>query len=154
ESTASSVVRPLLYVAAGVGGALVLAALLALAVVALKRARRRRRRHAPTAAARVVGAWDEAVDRLVELHFPLAPTMTALDIARASRAAYGTAATLPLSFLAAEVSRAIYAAGDPPPESAEHAWQRADEFEQNLASALTRRQRWRARLSLRTLRRS
>src|SRR5690606_15918926 len=85
ESTASSVVRPLLYVAAGVGGALVLAALLALAVVALKRARRRRRRHAPTAAARVVGAWDEAVDRLVELHFPLAPTMTALDIARASR---------------------------------------------------------------------
>jgi hypothetical protein len=78
--------------------------------------------------------------------------MTALDIARATRVTYGTATTLPLAFLVPDIGRAIYAADEPSPEVVHRAWQRATEFQENLASALNRRQRWRARLSPRPFR--
>jgi hypothetical protein len=136
----------------GAAGVVLCAVALAGAIVAAKARRRRGRQLASSPAERVVGAWDEVVDRLIEVRFPIAPSMTALDVARASRAAYGSAATAPLAFLVPDVSRAIYAADEPSTEAVERAWQRSTEFEHNLTASLSRRQRWRARLSLRPLR--
>jgi transglutaminase-like putative cysteine protease len=139
-------------------GAGIVAAVLALvlavcgAIVATKLRRRRRRRTNGRAADRVVGAWDEVVDRLVELQFPITQSMTPRDIARATQATYGTAATLPLSFLVPDVGRAVYGRVEPDPHTVDQSWLRALEFEQNLAITLSRGQRWRARLSLRSLR--
>lgn len=147
----SAWLRPLVYTGAVTGSALALLSLVAGTLFGLKRLRRRRRRRAERPADRVVGAWHEVVDRLVEMRFPMTPSMTPLDIGRAIRSSYGTAAALPLAFLVPDVGRAIYAHDEPGPEMVERAWQRAVEFEQNLKSTLTRRQRWRALLSPRSL---
>jgi transglutaminase-like putative cysteine protease len=149
----SGVVQPLIYAGGGIGGVLVILGAIAAVIVLLKHRRRQRRLRSASTADRVVGAWEEVVDRLIEVNFPMTPNMTALDVARASRATYGTATTLPLAFLVPEVGRAIYAADEPTPIMVTRAWQRTEEFEQNLASSLTRRRRWRARLSPRPLRR-
>ena len=134
-------------------GVIVLMALGCGVVLGLKARRRRRRRTTGPVADRVVGAWDEVLDRLVELHFPVAPSMTPRDIARATQAVYGTAAALPLSFLVPDVGAAVFGRSVPEEPVATRVWHRALEFEQNLAITLNSRQRWRARLSLRSLRR-
>ena len=122
------------------------------AIIAVKRRRRHRRRREGRAADRVVGAWDEVVDRLIELQFPITQSMTPRDIARATQTTYGTAATLPLSFLVPDVGRAVYGRVEPDTDTVDRSWLRALEFEQNLALTLSRSQQWRARLSLRPLR--
>ncbi len=134
-------------------GALALVAIGCGIVLGLKARRRRRRRTTGPVAERVVGAWDEVLDRLVELHFPVAPSMTPREIARATQAVYGTAAALPLSFLVPDVGAAVFGRNAPEEQVAMRVWNRALEFEQNLAITLNTRQRWRARLSLRSLRR-
>ena len=120
--------------------------------ILMLKARRRRRRRTGPAADRVVGAWDEVIDRLVELHFPVTPSMTPREVARATQAIYGTAAALPLSFLVPDVGRAVFSRHEPDEGVVDRSWVRALEFEQNLAITLNRRQRWRARLSVRALR--
>jgi transglutaminase-like putative cysteine protease len=144
--------RTAAIVAAVVGGAALVVALVVGSIVGAKAFRRRRRRRRASTADRVIGAWDEVVDRLVELHVPISTSMTPRDITALTRARYGTAATLPLSFLVPDVGRAVFGPTPPGEELAERAWERALEFEQNLALTLNRRQRWQARLSLRSLR--
>lgn len=141
--------RPVAIAGGIAGGAVLLVVGGCAAVIGAKLLRRRRRRAAGDAAGRVVGAWDEVVDRLVELRFPIHPSMTPRDIARATQAVYGTAATLPLGFLVPDVGRAVFGQVAPDDDTADRSWARALEFEQNLAITLNGRQRWRARLSLR-----
>ncbi len=150
--TSTSWWRPLLTVAAVVAAALGVVAAGCGAIIALKVFRRRKRRRDGRAADQVVGAWDEVVDRLIELQFPITQSMTPRDIARATQSTYGTAATLPLSFLVPDVGRAVYSRVEPDAATVDRSWLRALEFEQNLAITLSRSQRWRARLSLRPLR--
>ena len=151
EATDAPWWRPLAVAAFVVLGLVALVAGVCGGILGAKAARRRRRRTTGDAATRVIGAWDEVVDRLRELRFPITDSMTPRDIARATRSVYGTAATLPLGFLVPDVGRAIYAPTVPDDELAERSWARALEFEQNLAITLNGRQRWRARLSLRPL---
>lgn len=150
--TSSSWWRPVLT-ATAVGGVVLSVVLAGCGVIiGLKVFRRRRRRREGRAADRIVGAWDEVVDRLIELQFPITQSMTPRDIARATQATYGTAATLPLSFLVPDVGHAVYSRVEPDTDTVDRSWLRALEFEQNLAITLSRSQRWRARLSLRPLR--
>jgi transglutaminase-like putative cysteine protease len=139
-------------------GGVILAVLLALAVTAgtvlmLKRRRRRARRAAPRVADQVVGAWDEVLDRLAEMHFPVGASMTPRDVARAGQVTYGAAAAEPLGALVPVVSRAVFARDEPAADVASGAWHHTADFERNLAALLTRRQRLRTRLSLRPFRR-
>lgn len=141
-------------IAAGtIGVVALLVTAVVLVIVAAKAQRRRSRRNAPTPADRVVGAWDEVVDRLLELQFPIGSSMTPRDVERVGRATYGAAATEPLAELVPTVSRAVFAADEPTPDAAELAWQHTEQFERNLKTTLTRRQRIRTRLSLRPFRR-
>lgn len=152
EDDGAGWVRSVLLALAAAAAPVALVALVVGMIVGVKAYRRRRRRRRPDPAERVVGAWDEVVDRLVELKLPISTSMTPRDVADATRALYGTAATLPLSFLVPDVGRAVFGATPPTSEIAERAWARAVEFEQNLSTTLDRRQRWQARLSLRPLR--
>jgi transglutaminase-like putative cysteine protease len=131
----------------------VVAAITALAIVVLKKRRRKARRTASEPADRVVGAWDEVLDRLAEMRFPVDDSMTPRDVARAGQVTYGAAAAEPLGQLVPVVSRAVFARALPSDETARGAWERTREFERNLASLLNRRQRIRTRLSLRPFRR-
>lgn len=145
--------RVVATVAVVVGAVALIAAVVVLAIVVTKARRRRARRNAPTPADRVVGAWDEVVDRLLEMQFPIGSSMTPRDVERVGRATYGAATTEPLAQLVPAVSRAVFAQDEPTADAAELAWQRTEQFERNLKTALTRRQRIRTRLSLRPFRR-
>ncbi len=144
--------RPVLIAAATVAAVAAVVVAVCGAIIAVKGRRRQRRRREGRAADRVIGAWDEVVDRLIELQFPITQSMTPRDIARATQTTYGTAATLPLSFLVPDVGRAVYGRVEPDTDTVDRSWLRALEFEQNLALTLSRSHQWRARLSLRPLR--
>jgi transglutaminase-like putative cysteine protease len=152
EDSGPGWLRNLVLALGVVAGVIALGALVVGAIVGAKVLRRRRRAARPRPADRIVGAWDEVVDRLVELRLPISASMTPRDVAATTRSVYGTAATLPLSFLVPDVGRAVFGATEPDDEVATRAWERAREFEQNLALTLNHRQRWQARLSLRPLR--
>ena len=69
-------------------GLLVLAAIVAaLVIVILKRRRRRARRQAEAPADQVVGVWDEILDRLAEMRFPLGAVDDAAYVVRRPRTA-------------------------------------------------------------------
>jgi hypothetical protein len=92
-------------------------------VAAMKERRRRRRRQGPPAA-RIAGAWQEAVDRLVEAGVDVKPDMTASDLVGAPRVP--APARTPLAVLAAIANRARYggvAAGE---GEADEAWSSAE----------------------------
>jgi hypothetical protein len=145
--------RAVLYGGGAAGGLLLVLLGAALVVLVGKRRRRTRRRTAPEPADQIVGAWDEVLDRLVEMRFPIATAMTPRDVARAGTATYGAPAAEPLESLAPAVSRAVFAERAPGTDAAVRAWEYTAEFERNLAATLTRRQRLRARLSPRPFRR-
>jgi transglutaminase-like putative cysteine protease len=97
---------------------LVLAELL---VIAAKRRRRRRRQQAGTGADRVLGAWHEATDRLVERGMPPAPCQTAAEVAENTQTALGPAAST-LTLLAPLATEALYADDDPNEDAVARAW--------------------------------
>jgi hypothetical protein len=130
---------------------LVAAAVLAIALV--KRVRRDRRRRAQEPTDRVVGAWDEVLDRLVEADVVASASLTPAEVCGIATERLGAAATLPLRPLANDVTKALYAYREPSPQIAERAWLRSGEFAQNLDSTRTRWQRWRALADPRPLRR-
>jgi transglutaminase-like putative cysteine protease len=154
EQQAASVTSRVLRWGGAVVALLVVVAIAAvIAILVLKRRRRRTRRSAPDPADRVVGAWDEILDRLSEMRFPVASSMTPRDVARVGQATYGMAAADPLTQLVPVVSRAVFARDEPSAEVATDAWGHTADFERNLAALQNRRQRLRTRLSLRPFRR-
>jgi len=99
-------------VVAGLGG-----------VVAMKERRRRRRRRG-SPAARIAGAWQEAVDRLVESGVAVKADMTATDVAGAPR--IPAPARTPLAGLAAIANRASFSGVAPGEHEADEAWSSAE----------------------------
>lgn len=100
------------------GCLLVLAELL---VIAAKQRRRRRRQRAGTGADRVLGAWHEATDRLVERGLPPTSSQTAAEVAENSQSALGPAAGT-LTLLAPLATEALYADHDPNEDAVTRAW--------------------------------
>ncbi|QCR19668.1 transglutaminase-like domain-containing protein [Agrococcus sp. SGAir0287] len=127
-------------VATALGGVLLVASP-ALAVLGAKLLRRRRRRIAPTAAARVDGAWREFVDAAVDRGRSRQTAATRLEYARgAQEAAFARA-----------VDATLFGRTDPDDASVDEAWS----HRQRLVDALDEGRPWhrrlRARLSLRSL---
>lgn len=121
--------------------------LLPFAVVVLcKRLRRRRRRRAPTPRARVVGAWDEYRDALVDRGHDVVMAATRREAVAGAPGEGGIG-------LAALADRSVFGPGEVEPGTADRMWSATDEAITSLRAGRTRRERWRAAVSLRSLRR-
>jgi transglutaminase-like putative cysteine protease len=91
-------------------------------VIAAEKARRRYvRRRAPDPARRVLGAWHDAVDRLVERGLPCPTSMTAEEVA-VEAAMNVPASSAPLRALAPIVTQASFAQAGATWADADHAW--------------------------------
>ncbi len=113
------------------GVAVAVVVLVATSILATKARRRRRRRHAPGNAARVAGAWQEAVDRLTERGIPMPTSLTAHEVADRATAVLGVAAD-PLVRLAPLATAAVYAPGEPDDHAVEQAWRLESELRRRL----------------------
>lgn len=141
------VLAALLAVARAVGiGLLVLAVLLApFVVVVLAKARRRRlRRTAPDVVQRISGGWDEFADAVLDHGYTPPPAATRSELA-------AVAGGLPSRVLAAVADRAVFAPEQADPADAERVWDAVADLRASLDLGLTRRQRLRALVSLRSL---
>lgn len=130
------------------GWSAVIAAIVAspfLAIIARKWARRRARRRAGTPLDRVVGGWNEFEDAVLDHGYavPLSPTR--------SEFASVVGGPRPL-VLAAATDEAVFAPGGPRADEADRVWQAVRDLDQSLGAGLTRWQRIKARVSLRSFR--
>jgi hypothetical protein len=116
-----------------------------LAVVALKLRRRRVRRRAPDPAARITGGWREFEDAVVDHGIPTPRSGTRSEVARAVGGARP-------AVLARVADKAVFAPTPPPPEDADRVWAAVTEMRRSLDADLTRWQRAKAAVSLRSLR--
>jgi hypothetical protein len=114
-------------------------------VLTAKRLRRRRRRRAPDPRTRVVGAWDEYRDALVDAGHELAGTATRLEVAAAAPGATATR-------LAADADAVVFGPGDVDDRTAERTWTEAEAAIAALTAGWGRRARLRAATSLRSVR--
>ncbi|MDQ1429709.1 MAG: hypothetical protein QOF40_311 [Actinomycetota bacterium] len=121
------------------------------AVLSAKRRRRARRRDAPDPVVAVVGAWDEALDRLHEASVPHDPALTPTELARAAPADTNVATQAPLRHLARTYNAARYGDAVTRPDDALDAWASVDQLERALDRDLSWRARWRRRLDPSTL---
>lgn len=117
-----------------------------LGVVAAKVRRRRRRRTASDPALRILGGWHDVTDAARDHGLELPAAATRTEAAQA----IGRPTAL---VLARVVDRAVYAPEDPSVQEADRVWDAADALRASLAEGRTRRERWRAAISLRSLRR-
>lgn len=141
------VLAALLAIARGVGiGLLVIAVLLApFVVIVIAKARRRRlRRTAPTVVQRISGGWDEYADAVVDHGYEPPPAATRSELA-------AVAGGLPSRVLAAVADRAVFAPETADPADADRVWDAVADLRASLDLGLTRRQRLRALVSLRSL---
>ncbi|MFJ5986683.1 DUF3488 and DUF4129 domain-containing transglutaminase family protein [Lentzea sp. NPDC092896] len=106
-------------------------ALLVVLLVPLEKARRRRRRRAGPAAAQVVGAWEEAVDRLLERDLALAPERTPVEYARYAQERFGPPANV-LAEFAEITTTAIYGPDHLADGAAERTWGMARTLRRDL----------------------
>ncbi|MFD4637861.1 DUF3488 and transglutaminase-like domain-containing protein [Lentzea sp. NPDC058436] len=107
-----------------------------------KARRRRRRRRTGSAAARVVGAWEESVDRLLERDLALSPDRTPLEYARYAGARLGASSVL--LELADATTTAIYGPAHLAPDAAERTWRLERTLRRSLYPGWRRLLRWRA----------
>ena len=130
------------------GGVLSVAAVLAMplaVVVLLKKRRTHRRRHAATPRARMVGGWLEFTDTAVDHGLLPAHSSTRREFAQLIGGAKATV-------LAAVVDRAVFAPSETTAVDAEKVWRAVTELGKELRVGLTRRERLRGAVSLRSLR--
>lgn len=123
-----------------------LIALPAIVIVALKARRRRRRRRQADPATRILAGWTQVTDDATDYGIDLPPAGTRRERAEA----IGRPQALVLARVA---DRATYAPEVPDPVEADRVWAAVDGVRSGLAENRTRRQRMRAALSTRSLRR-
>ena len=127
---------------AAVGGLLLLAALAALPIVSVtvKANRRWRRRTGGRPSDRVVGAWQETVDRLTEHGVDVHPSHTSTEVAARTTARFNGSVTS-VAPLATLVAVAVYAPVEPSEDAARQAWtlERKARGELDAAGGVSRR---------------
>jgi hypothetical protein len=115
-----------------------------LTIVAAKRRRRVLRRRAPLAVDRMSGGWQEFEDAVADHGYPTPSSATRTEIA----AVVGGMKPLVLASVA---DRAVFAPGSPNDEEVEQLWRSVQELRASLDAGLTRWQRIRALVSVRSL---
>jgi hypothetical protein len=128
-----------------------LAVLLApvLLVLALKARRRLLRRSAPRLSDRVAGGWREVLDAATDLGATVPEGATRREAAGVLVATLESPETVPLAHRA---DATVFGAAEPTPQEVEAYWAEVDALLGGLHARVPRRQRWRARVSLRSLR--
>lgn len=114
-------------------------------VVLLKRLRRRRRRNATSPRGRIVGAWDEYRDALLDRGHDVARSATRREAVVGAPGDGGTG-------LAALADRAVFGPSDSDRATADRMWSATDDAIGSLRTGRTRRERFRTAVSLRSLR--
>ena len=123
------------------------------AIRGAKRTRRNERELTGTAADRVVGAWYDATDRLVEHGLAVTSNMTFADITEAGIRRFSLPAGSELWELLPRVAEAAYGPERATRRGAAEAWEHAARFRTELNRRRSRGQRLVAWLSIRPLRR-
>lgn len=139
----------LLSIARIVGIVLVVAALVAapfVGVVGAKAARRRRRRRANDPTLRILGGWRELTDAAADHGLELPAGATRREVA-------GAIGQPQAAVLARVADRVDYAPEPPQPGEADRVWTAVDAVRAGLDATGRRRDRWRAAVSTRSLRR-
>jgi transglutaminase-like putative cysteine protease len=122
-------------------------------VIGSKSLRRFRRRRRATARAQVIGAWDEALERLAESGIHRRPATTPVEFAMREAPAGGAGgAGPPLLALAHLTTNALYSPDEPRAEDADEAWRQLLVLEHELRANAALRARVRRRLDPRVLR--
>lgn len=148
DSSAEGILGTLLGVAKAVAVIAIPVAILTapFLVIVWFKARRRKRRHSDgPPAARVAGGWAEVLDLAKDLGTSLAPRGTRRELAFALPSA--AAATL-----ATDVDTQTFGPADPTEDDADRVWGEVGNVRTEMLAPLNRRQRWRAAVSLRSLR--
>lgn len=114
-------------------------------IVLLKRIRRRRRRRAPTPRSRIVGAWDEYRDALVDRGHDVDRSATRSEAVVGAPGEGGKG-------LAALADRSVFGPSEADATAADRMWSAADDAISSLRAGRTRKERFRAAVSLRSLR--
>lgn len=113
------------FLAQGAGlvaaGLAALAVLVVVLIVAEKARRRWRRRTASSNAGKVLGAWQEAIDRLIERGVPVTASLTAREMADRAVATLGVPAGAVIG-LAPLATAAVYAPREPDDAAVTEAW--------------------------------
>ena len=115
-------------------------------IALLKRRRRARRRRQSDAALRILGGRRDVTDAARDVGLALPATGTRRELA-------GVIGRPQALVLARVADRAVYAPEEPDHEEADRVWAAADGVRASLLQPLTRRQRWGAAFSTRSLRR-
>jgi transglutaminase-like putative cysteine protease len=107
----------------------------------LPRRRRSRRRRAPDSGGRVLGAWEQIVERLTEIGLPATSAHTATEVAAFGSRRVGGAAGEHLPALARLVNEVGYGGRTPDTASADAAWAHCDAIERVVVRSVSRRER-------------
>ncbi len=143
----NTVLATILGVITGIGWLALVGAVLVspLLIIAMAKWRRRRlRRLAPTPLQRIAGGWEEFEDSVIDHGYTLVPAPTRLEVAQA------VGGTQPF-VLAAVADRAVFAPGQPDVEQANQLWTAVDDLRYSLDYDLTKWQRLKVLVSLRSL---
>ena len=125
-------------------------ALPVLVILAIKAARRRRRRRAEAPAAQIAGGWAELLDSAVDAGYRPVPWHTRTETATDLQ----TAGVLTVDWLAPAADAAEFSPGPVSPDRAAGYWREVDDRSAELLAGLPLWRRWRARLSLASMRRA
>jgi transglutaminase-like putative cysteine protease len=114
-------------------GVIVLVGLLLLALLSVRLAKfvRRRRLRSGTGAQRIVGAWRDATDRLVERGIPVPRSLTAIETAAHAHEQLGEPARA-VAVLAPLVTQAVFYPADPAADAVREAWELNAQFRREL----------------------
>ncbi|MFI0444303.1 DUF3488 and transglutaminase-like domain-containing protein [Actinomadura sp. 6N118] len=123
-----------------------------LAVMIVPALRKRRRRSGPPAA-RIAGAWHQALDHLNDVGLATARTLTAHEVAGFGAKHLGETALAHLRPLADLVNRSRFSNGPPDPRAADAAWEHSDHVGRLVTAKAGRPKRLYRRLHPRSLRR-
>jgi hypothetical protein len=100
----------------------VLLVVCAVGVVFAKSQRRRRRRNASTPAKRVIGAWNEVTDRLVEHGIAVTPSLTSEEVVERADGHIPESSRVAIASMPPLVSVALFAPFEPPDVAVDRAW--------------------------------
>jgi len=115
-----------------------------LLIIAAKLRRRRLRRRAPSTIEQISGGWQEFEDAVIDHGLSPAASATRSEVA-------AIAGGVQSQVLAAVADRAIFSPDEPVASDVDSVWRAVDELHASLDEGLTRWQRLKARISLRSL---
>ncbi|MET0238225.1 MAG: DUF3488 and transglutaminase-like domain-containing protein [Kibdelosporangium sp.] len=103
--------------------------------VAIEKFRRRRMRRTGSRAARIIGAWQQATDRLIEYGVPVTASATPSEIRDQARESIGDTGTGSLAVLAPIVTAAVFDPSEPDDNAVTEAWQLENQLRRELRKA-------------------